>query len=256
VAGENERVTVELLEGGVDRDPALDLALPAALLAMVGEARRGPVLRVHVPQPTVAFGRRDTFLPGFARAAAAALRRGFAPCVRSAGGRAAAYDEGCLVLEEIMPSHDAAIGIRERFAAEAERQAQALRRLGVDARVGDVPGEYCPGEFTVNARAARKLIGTAQRTIRGAWMFSTVVVVASADRIRGVLEDVYAALELEWDPGTVGAVADEVPGVGVDAVREALLDAYTERYELVPAAVSLEEMAAGADLLDRHRVDV
>ena len=84
-----------------------------------------------------------------------------------------------------MPAHDAASGIRQRFAAEAERQAQALRRLGVDARVGEVPGEYCPGEFTVNARAATKLIGSAQRIVRGGWMFSTVVVVASADRLVG-----------------------------------------------------------------------
>jgi octanoyl-[GcvH]:protein N-octanoyltransferase len=249
-------MTVDLLEGGIGRDPALDLALAQALLTSVAQARRGPVLRVYRPQPTVAFGRRDAFLPGFARAAAAARSQGFTPAVRSAGGRAAAYDEGCVVLEEIMPAGDAGIGIRERFAIEAERQAQALRRLGVNARVGEVPGEYCPGEFTVNARGERKLIGTAQRIVRGGWMFSTVVVVASADRLRGVLDEVYTALELDWDPVTVGAVADEAAGASVDAVRRVLLDSYAERYDLVPAVVSPEELAAGAALLERHRVAV
>ena len=85
-----------------------------------------------------------------------------------------------------------------------------------DARVGEVEGEYCPGEFSVNARGRVKLIGAAQRIIRGAWLLSSVVVVDGAETLRAVLEDVYAALGLEWDPGTVGAVAEEAPGVGVD----------------------------------------
>ena len=41
-----------------------------------------------------------------------------------------------------------------------------------------------------------------------------------------MLVDVYAALELDMDPATVGAVADEVPGVGVDDVERAVLSAY------------------------------
>jgi hypothetical protein len=56
----------------------------------------------------------------------------------------------------------------------------------------------------------------------------TVVVVDDAESIRSVLEPVYAALELDWDPATVGAV--ERPW---EAVRDALLAAYAARYELV-----------------------
>ncbi|MGB0093987.1 MAG: hypothetical protein WBP81_15830, partial [Solirubrobacteraceae bacterium] len=181
-------------------------------------------------------------------------RWGFAPVIRAPGGRAAAYDEGCIVFDEIMPTHDSMTGIRERFAGEAERQSQALRRLGVDARVGEVPGEYCPGEFTVNAGGARKLIGTAQRIVRGAWLFSTVVVVRSAERLRDVLEAVYAELELEWDPRTVGSVADEAPEVSLEEVEGALLDTYAARYRLVRATVAAEELAAATPLLSRHRV--
>ncbi len=110
-----------------------------------------------------------------------------------------------------------------RFAAEAQSQAQALRGLGIDARVGEVPGEYCPGRFSVNARGQTKLIGAAQRIISGAWLFSTVVVVDGAARVRAVLEEVYAALELTWDPASVGSIADELPGATVAQVRSALL---------------------------------
>ena len=219
---------MDLLEGSAGADPALDVALPHALLGLVAAANRGPVLRSYRPRPTVAFGRRDSFLAGFPDAIAAAKRHAFTPVVRGAGGRAAAYDEGCLVFDLIVPAADSMTGIQARFSAEAELQARALRRLGVDARVGEVPGEYCPGEFSVNARGETKLIGAAQRIVRGAWLLSSVVVVEPAAELRAVLEDVYRELGLDWDPATTGSVADEVPGVGIDAVRDAILDEYAQ----------------------------
>jgi octanoyl-[GcvH]:protein N-octanoyltransferase len=247
---------VDLLEGPAGVDPALDVALPHALLGLVAEGRRDGVLRHYRPHATAAFGRRDSFLPGFARSAAAARRLCFTPVIRGAGGRVAAYDQGCLVFDEIVPAIDSMTGIRARFSAEAELQAQALRSLGVDARVGAVPGEYCPGEFSVNARGRVKLLGGAQRIIRGAWLLSSVVVVEGAPGLRAVLEPVYATLGLEWDPGTAGGVADEAPGVGVEDVREALLAEYRRRYELSPAAPSEADLARAGELLDRHRVAV
>jgi octanoyl-[GcvH]:protein N-octanoyltransferase len=247
-------IDVELLEGPAGADPALEIALAQALLAMVAEGGHRPVLWCYRPLPTVAFGRRDGFLPGFLRAAAAARRRGFAPVIRGAGGRAAAYDEGCLVLDEILPATDSMSGVRERFADGAERQARALRSLGVDARVGELPGEYCPGEFSVNAHGQTKLIGAAQRIIAGGWLFSTVVVVRSAAQVRAVLEDVYAELGLEWDPATTGSVFDEVPGVSVEDVQRALLVEYAQRYRLMPASLGPRERVAAGELLGHHRV--
>ncbi len=244
----------ELLVSRAGEDPVLDLALATALLEQVAAGRRGPVIRVYRPAPTVAFGRRDSFLPGFERAAAAATSAGFTPAIRSAGGRAAAYHGQCLVIDEIVPARDAMADVDARFAAEAESQAQALRGLGLDARVGEVPGEYCPGRFSVNARGQTKLIGAAQRIISGAWLFSTVVVVTDGPQIRAVLEDVYAALELTWDPASVGSVADELPGADVPQVQSVLLEPLAGRYRLVPSALTDAERAAARDLAGRHRV--
>jgi lipoate-protein ligase A len=219
----------------------------------VAERRHRPIVRCYEPAPTVAFGRRDSFLPGFADAVAAARRHGFEPVIRSAGGRAAAYHEGCLVLDEVMPAADSMAAIHERFTAEARHQAEALSELGVDARVGEVPGEYCPGEFSVNARGRVKLIGAAQRVIRGGWLLSSVVVVLSAESIRAVLEEVYQSLGLAWDPATVGAVAAEAPGVEPRDVRRALLGQYGGRYRLVPVAPDATVLARANELLERHR---
>ena len=246
---------VDLLEGRAGADPALDVALPQALVGLVAEGRHGPVVRCYQPAATVAFGRRDSFLPGFQSAAAAARRWGFTPVIRGAGGRAAAYDAGCLVFDEVMPASESTGGIQARFAGEARRQADALRSLGVDARVGEVPGEYCPGEFSVNAPGRVKLIGAAQRIVRGSWLLSSVVVVEGAAGLRAVLEYVYGALGLKWDAATVGAVADEASGVGIDDVRQALLAEYQARYHLSPAPIGELALARAGELLARHRVE-
>ncbi len=244
---------VDLVEGRAGQDPALDVALPHALLDRLAARQRRPVLRCYRPAPTVAFGRRDAFLPGFAAAGAAARRHGYTPVVRGAGGRAAAYDEGSLIFDEVMPADGSAI--RERFAGDADRQARALRSLGVDARVGEVPGEYCPGEFSVNARGRVKLIGAAERIVRGAWLHSSVVVVDGASRLRAVLEAVYEALGLAWNPASVGAVTDEAPGAGLEDVRRAVLAQYETRYALTPASLTSDDLARAAELIARHQVD-
>jgi octanoyl-[GcvH]:protein N-octanoyltransferase len=247
-------MVVELLPGDLGHEPTLEVALSALLLQEVARGDRGPALRCYRPPPTVAFGRRDAFLPGIVAAGRAARKHGFEPVIRAPGGRAAAYDEGCLVLEEIMPASDSLTGIQERFARDAERQADALRSLGIDARVGEVPGEYCPGGFTVSAAGRRKLIGAAQRVVRGGWLLSTVVVVESAANVRQVLESVYGALDLDWDPATVGAVAEEASGTSVETVERLLLSVYSDRYQLVPATLPHHVLVAAREEMARHQL--
>ena len=228
---------MELVRAGFPQDPALDVAVGHALLERAARGEIGPTLRVYRPGPTCAFGRLDTLAPGFAAAVAAARAHGFAPVLRQPGGHAAAYDAGALCLDVVRPEAEALPALQGRFEAAAELFARALRRVGVDARVGEVPGEYCPGQWTVNAAGRVKLVGTAQRLVRGASLLGAVVLVRGGARVRAVLEDVNAALGLEWDPATAGAAEDVVPGLTVDAVERAVLDAYGGPLE----AASLDE---------------
>lgn len=218
---------------------AADLDRGIALLREVASGTRPPTLRLYRPSPTVAFGQRDARLPGFAAAGRAAEERGFTPLVRRAGGRAAAYHDGCLVVDHLEPAADGVAGTRARFAAFGGFFAAVLARVGVDAHVGEVPGEYCPGEFSVHGRRdgvpAVKLVGTAQRVISGAWLFSSVVVVEDATPLRAVLSDVYAALGLDWLPSTAGGAEDLAPGLAVRDVEQALLAAYAAVVRLDPA---------------------
>ena len=233
------------------RPPALEVAVAHALVERVNGGAFDAVLRVYRPAPTVAFGRLDRLRPGFAAAVAAARRHGFVPVLRAPGGRAVAYHEGCLGIDELLGEPDPIAGMHDRFAASGSRLAAALRALGVDARVGPVPQEFCPGEFTVNARGAVKLVGTAQRVLRHASLLAASVAVSGADRLRAVLADVYEALELEMDPATVGVVGDEVARVGVDDVERMVLAAYDG---LVVAPLDGVTLALASELEPQHRL--
>jgi octanoyl-[GcvH]:protein N-octanoyltransferase len=247
---------VLLVRDGFPDDPALDVAVGHALVERAAAGATGPVLRVYRPGATVAFGRLDALRPGFARAVAAARTHGFEPVLRQPGGHAAAYDEGALCLDHVRPEpHAIGPGMQKRFEVAARLFAEALRAVGVDARIGEIPGEYCPGAWTVSAHGAIKLVGTAQRVVRGGSLLGAVVVVRGGARVRAVLEDVNAALGLDWDPATAGAAEDAVPGLSVEAVEHAVLEAYDEPFGPYEPGM-LEGVALGRAraLAARHRL--
>lgn len=199
--------------------------------------------RLARPGAMVAFGRQDVNSPGYARAVAAARAGGFEAVERLAGGRAAVFHEGTIAFAWAGRADDVWSGTHDRFGRIAGIVERALRRLGVDARTGELPREYCPGEYSINAGGRTKLVGIGQRLIRGAWHIGGVVVVAEAHRVRDVLVPVYEALGLDWDPATAGAVADEVPAATWEDVAGALRAELPphEPADLDPATLALAE---------------
>jgi lipoate-protein ligase A len=191
----------------------------------------------------VAFGKLDLASPGYPDAAHAARAGGFEAVKRLAGGRAAVFHENTIAFAWAGPAQDTWSGTHERFRNVAGIVKGALRRLGVDAHVGEVPREYCPGDYSVNARGQTKLAGIGQRLIKGAWHIGGVVVVDEGERVRDILVPVYEALGLDWDPATAGAVADEAPGVTWDDVANALEEELPDHEpgQLDPATLALAQ---------------
>ena len=233
-------------------DPALDTAVSRALLERVAAGELPETLRLARPGRMVAFAKRDALAPGYAQAARAARAAGFAPILRMAGGRAAVFHEDTVELAHAVPEREARAGVQDRFRAAADRVAAALRGLGVDARVGEVPGEYCPGGYSVNARGELKLAGVGQRLIRGGAHLGAVVVAAGAERVVEPLVPVYAALGLDWNPATTGSVAEEVPGTAFEEVVKAIRAEYARDHELVDAELDPDTLALARRLAPEH----
>lgn len=244
---------MELLRGalGSREDQALEIALALAMVRRVSGGASGPVIRVYRPRaPVVAFGRRDALRPGFAEAVKAAREAGFTPVVRPQGGRAVAYTSRSLIVDHVSPHPGLAAGMDERFTTYGELWAAVLRRHGVDARVGAVPGEYCPGAYSVNARGRAKLVGTAQRVVRRAWLFSAVAIFDDTDILRPLLRVLYRILDLPFDASSVGSVRAEAPDLSLDRLEAAIIAAYGDRFDLTPATVDGDLLAAARDLAD------
>ena len=261
---------MQLLRGRVaDDDPALEMSVSHALLNRARSGRIESALRVFRPTPMVAFGRRDANRPGFPAAAQACRRAGFTPVVRPTGGRAVACTPNALVLDHVHRAAAASegssnpaggfsgagfTGMEHRFETFGAMLAEVLGDVGIDARVGEVPGEFCPGAHSVNARGTVKLIGTAQRVVRDAWFFSSVVIVDDQDVIRPLLAEVYDALELPFDPTSVGAVTTESPGTSMNLLEQAFIGAYDDRFGLVESRIDDALIAEADALVSDHRV--
>jgi octanoyl-[GcvH]:protein N-octanoyltransferase len=253
-------VRLSLIEHAFAGDPALDVAVSRALMQRVAAGELPETLRLARPGAMVAFAKQDAVAPGYDAAVRAARAGGFEAVLRLAGGRAAVFHEETIALAHAVPDPNPRAGIHSRFERTAGLIARALRRLGVDAGVGEVAGEYCPGGYSVNARGRVKLAGIGQRIIAGGSHMGGVLVVGGAGRVREVLVPVYERLDLDWDPATTGAVEEEVDGAAPRAapsvwraVRDALLTEYARDYELVTAELDARTLALAHSLAPEHR---
>jgi octanoyl-[GcvH]:protein N-octanoyltransferase len=207
-------------------DPARDIELTGELLRAVAAREQPETLRVYRPGPTAAFGKLDRLRPEIERAFAVARDLGYTPLVRLAGGQAAVYDARSLVVDHVTPEDDVTAGMNARFEDHAARLRAVLAGLGLDARVGELPGEYCPGRYSINVEGRLKVAGVAQRTIRGAALTTSVLVVAGGDELRAAVAAIYAALGRDTDPAVAGALDDVRPGITPDSVAPLLVAAH------------------------------
>ena len=245
-------MNIRLLRDSFPADPALDTAVSRALMLRVAAGELPETLRVARPGPMVAFGKRDVVTAGYPDAVRAARGGGFEAIERLAGGRAAVFHEDTISFAHAIPDADPRPRVDERFEATAALVAAAFARLGVDARVGEVEGEYCPGAHSVSARGERKLMGVGQRVVAGGVHVGGLIVVAGGDRVNAILTPVYEVLGLSWRPEATGAVADEVPGTGGDAVTDAVLAESDERHGLEPVELDAETLELATKLAPEH----
>jgi octanoyl-[GcvH]:protein N-octanoyltransferase len=242
---------LELITFSTPEDAAFDIALSHALLTDVAAGHRGDVLRIHRPGATAAFGRLDALRAGFDAACAVAAELGYTPVIRSAGGHVAPYDEQSLVVDHITASADVTAGLEDRFHTMSGRLRDVLAGLGADARVGELPGEYCAGAHSLNVGGRLKVAGVAQRAVRGGALTSAILTAGGGPRLREAVAALYATLELDVDPGVAGALDEALPGITVERVSEAVRGAYGDP---APAKPGAELLAAAHALIPRHAV--
>jgi len=207
-----------------DPDPAVDTALSSAVLHRVARREIGPTLRLFVPGRIVAFGSQDRIRDGYRSAVRAVNDLGFGAIERLAGGRAAVFHERTVAFAWATPQEDSKLGIESRFEELTSIILTALDRLGVSGTVGETPGEYCPGRFSVHA-GGRKVMGVGQRLVNAAAHIGGVLVVDKPDLINAPLVPAYEHLGYDWSPTATGSLSDTAP-TDIERALEALQSAF------------------------------
>ena len=246
---------MRVLVGSAPGGEATNLAL-GHLLARRAE-REDSFEALHVYRPSgraAVFGRRETRLPGFPAAVRAARDAGFEPLIRATGGRAVAYTEQSVVVHHVHHEREPVGGNDARFIGFGHLLVGVMLTLGVEAQLGAVPGEYCPGAHSVNARGEAKLIGTAQRVLRQAWLFSSLVVVGDETELRPVLTEIYGHLGQPFDPTSVGSLSAENPALDASGVEGALLTAFAGSTVAQPVSAFGDLLDEADRLAANHRV--
>ncbi|MFB6131332.1 MAG: lipoate--protein ligase family protein [Salinigranum sp.] len=205
--------------------PEADRRATAAMLEETAETGV-PAFRAWTPHRQVIFGRRDAGESGYEAARRAAEERGFPPLRRRTGGRAVAYTGRTVAFAEAVPVDDPRTGLSARYDEATERLRRALAGLGVDARPGEPPEAFCPGDHSLQCDG--KVAGLAQRIGSGAALVGGVVVVGEREVIAGVLDPVYEALGIPFDPDSVGSVAAAGGPDDPDPVVAALVESFLD----------------------------
>ena len=243
-------MTIRLLSEQFADRPAFDTAVSHALLRKAASGEAAQSLRLHQPGSLVAFGRQDVVSPGYLPAVAAARTAGYEAVERLAGGRAAVFHEGTIAFGWTIPTPKPRETIKPRFEALDSVLLAAFRTLGVDARVGEVPGEYCPGAYSVHT-GGRKVMGVGQRLTRRAAHIGGVIVVDRPDLVNLPLGPVYRHLGYGWDPAATGALTGAA-SVGVEQAAAAVISALGSRATIVERPVDEDTLDAARGLASGH----
>lgn len=200
---------LHVISGQLSGDAPLDTAVSRAILLQVSDGDLPETLQVGTPHRVVAFGKHDTLSDGFGAAIGIATDHGYDPTIRIAGGRAVVFSPTIIRFAWTVPQDNPANTMRARFNALANAVVQCLASFNVRGSIGEVPNEYCAGEYSVHIRGHRKVMGVGQRLTRSGAQVGGMIVVSDPDDINKVLVPIYQALGVPIDPTATGSIADD-----------------------------------------------
>lgn len=209
---------MRVVDGGAN-SPDADGRVTSALVAKTRRTGE-PALRVWYPPRQAVFGPRDRLAAGYDRARALAAEQGFEPVDREVGGRAVVHTGSTLAFVLAEPADAARVDIAARYERVLDRLTAGLASVGVDSGRGEPPATFCPGSHSLMADG--KLAGLAQRVRRDVAVTGGLIVVADATSFAAALAPLYRALDVPFEPASVGSVAAAGGSDDRGAVRSAV----------------------------------
>ena len=244
---------IETQDIDVINEPVMDAAISSAILKQVSAGHLNETLRLFKPKRTLAFAPRDIRDPNFQKAVDSAIAHGFQPVKRLTGGRAAVFHEGTLGFAWTIPDSNPRFNVEIRFKSISDLVKQSLCKLGFDARIGEVTGEYCSGKYSVNLNGNIKVMGVGQKLATRASHIGGVIVVKDSNLTRSILSDIYKDLQIDWNPETAGSLDDINKSIKIDDVRNSMLDCLQSTNDLNYRKLSNTTIQYAKGLYEQHK---
>ena len=253
------RAAAELLVPGRFEDPVTAYGYQRMVFEQVASGARPMAISITPSARHVGVTRRDTRRPGFEEAVRASNEEGYPVMVRGSGGGATAADEGTFGFSIVRPAVEAEIrrSIHDRYDEAAALVLGAFSRLGLEAEVGEVREEFCPGDHSIRVgdqEDGTKLVGIAQRLTRRATSVGGIVLVHGEEELAKVLKKVYRAMDLPFRTGSVGSLRKVGVEAGLDEVVEAFAVEAEARYGAKRTTVDAQTMKSARGTGEQYRI--
>ena len=249
-----------LVRGSCD-NPVIDRAIFEHLPTLAEQTHRR-ILRVWMPPKHIAFGRRDRINDGFEKACDVANECGYPPLIRSVGGTAVAYTGTMVAMGYVIPVEQScrrqlnAISTHYREATAMIKQA--LEKTGATLFNGEPSSSFCPGSYSLCHTG--KIVGVAQRVLRNVTIVGACIVVSEADsqELGQILNRIYAALDMSFNPSTVGSIENAGGPSDPTTIIQELWNRYGSEHqtETIDSSLILERYNDANDYSDLTSSDL
>ena len=240
---------IQLIKKSYTSTPTLETAISKTILDEASSKMIPEILRFFEPRNLVAFSPRDSKKNGFKNAVITTCQNSFDPVLRLSGGKAALFHSGTIGFAWTIPDDNPKANVCERFEEISLRIKDTFISMGIDAHIGEINGEYCPGRYSVNARRKSKIMGVGQRLAKYASHIGGVISITNSKLTQKILTKIYKDLDYEWIPTTAGSIEDEIGKITNSEIISILIEKFSEYY-------SFEETTLTKNVLEKaHNIE-
>ncbi|MBR74445.1 MAG: hypothetical protein CL872_05875 [Dehalococcoidaceae bacterium] len=213
-------------------NPGLDIAVSRTLLSGVSANQYPSILRVYRGIEQIAFGPADVRNKGYNAAVSYAKQQKFSTVNRLTGGHAVTFHSGTLVFAWMFNDLDARLKMHYYFDLVSNFFQNIVNEFGLDCFVGEIDGEYCSGEYSLNLDNKVKIAGIAQRIVNKAVYIGGFIAINNSNLIKKMLIPIYKDLGIKWNPQTVGSLADYDSTIDFQSVLSKILNQLDKNYNV------------------------
>ena len=190
------------------REPGLDIALSRALLEQTSLKKYPIILRAYKGTEQIAFGPSDARNIGYSSAVSFVKKKKFSAVNRLTGGHAVTFHSGTLIFGWMFHDLQARSKMHYYFDYVSKFFRSVIIDFGLNCFIGEIEGEYCSGQYSLNLDHKIKIAGIAQRIVNNAVYIGGFIAVENSNLIKEMLIPIYKELGIKWQPQTAGALND------------------------------------------------